>query len=176
MQAYIAETYRRQSDAVGRKRSTTKDAIACGRKPQESYRNTKRKRGRVVGRNTGVAGSDYIEEEEAKNNDGAKASSSVDEAFPKPRLKRCKRWTSLSSTVTSANVGTENDVQVNKEPLGPPDLQAGNREMFAWGKNGTRSQSRHGITSGSNDKLIRGGRTTKLVDYLGNLDEADEVP
>lgn len=51
----------------------------------------------------------------------------------------------------------------------------GNREAFAWGKNGARSQTRHGNTSGTNGRMVK-SRMTKLADYLRNLDHTvDEV-
>lgn len=46
--------------------------------------------------------------------------------------------------------------------------------MLAWGKNGTRSQTRHNNSGGSNGRLVKGGRMAKLVDYLRNLDEVDD--
>ncbi|XP_064971744.1 putative E3 ubiquitin-protein ligase RING1a isoform X2 [Musa acuminata AAA Group] len=180
IQAYIAETFRRQSEALGRRRSTSKAATPFGRRSQGSYRNHLRGRGRNIGRDMAVAGSDDDEEEEANGNDGTKDSSSADEPSPDRRPKRCKRWgaprSSPARTVGSVDVGSEenDDFEVNKEPLGTSPLRAGNRDMLAWGKNGTRSQTRHGNTSGANGRLVKGGRMAKLVDYLRSLDDADD--
>jgi hypothetical protein len=46
-------------------------------------------------------------------------------------------------------------------------------EMLAWGKNGTRSQTRHGSAGGSSGRMVKGGRVAKLVDHLRNADEFD---
>jgi len=46
-------------------------------------------------------------------------------------------------------------------------------EMLAWGKNGTRSQNRHGSAS-SNGRIGRSGHIAKLVDHLRNADEMDK--
>ncbi|KAJ8514073.1 hypothetical protein OPV22_004507 [Ensete ventricosum] len=179
IQAYITETFRRQSEALGRRRSTAKAAAVFGRKPQGSYRNHLLGRGRSIGGETAAAGSDD-EEEEANGNDVTKDTSSADEPSPERRPKRCKRWgaprSSPARTVGSGDVGSEenDDFEVNREPLGTSPLRAGNREMLAWGKNGTRSQTRHSGTSGLNGRLVKGGRMAKLVDYLRNLDEADD--
>ncbi|WOK99734.1 E3 ubiquitin-protein ligase [Canna indica] len=176
IQAYIAETFRRQSEALGRRRSTSKATTAFGRKPQGSYRNHLRGRGRSIGGDNTVAGSDQ-EDEEANGNDGTKDSSSADEPSPERRPKRCKRWgvprSSPARTAVSADVGSEDneDFEVNRDPLRTSPLRAG-KEMLAWGKNGTRSQTRH--TSGSNGRLVKGGRMAKLVDYLRNLEEVDD--
>ncbi|RZR85195.1 hypothetical protein BHM03_00012148 [Ensete ventricosum] len=169
---------KRRNSAI-RRRSTSKAATSFGRRSQGSYRNQLRGRGRNIGRDTAVAGSDDDEEEEANGTDGIKDSSSADEPSPERRPKRCKRWGARSSparTVGSVDVGCEenDDFEVNKEPLGTSPLRAGNREMLAWGKNGTRSQTRHGNTSGANGRLVKGGRMAKLVDYLRSLDDADD--
>lgn len=66
------------------------------------------------------------------------------------------------------------DFEINREPLGTLPLRAGNREMLAWGKNGTRSQTRHNTSGSSNGRLTKGGRVAKLVDYLRNLEEVDD--
>ncbi|RWW15707.1 hypothetical protein BHE74_00031880 [Ensete ventricosum] len=173
----VASPYRIK--ALGRRRSTAKAAAVFGRKPQGSYRNHLLGRGRSIGGETAAAGSDD-EEEEANGNDVTKDTSSADEPSPERRPKRCKRWgaprSSPARTVGSGDVGSEenDDFEVNREPLGTSPLRAGNREMLAWGKNGTRSQTRHSGTSGLNGRLVKGGRMAKLVDYLRNLDEADD--
>ncbi|XP_074573098.1 putative E3 ubiquitin-protein ligase RING1a [Curcuma longa] len=174
IQAYIAETFRRQSEALGRRRSTTRANTPFGRKPQGSYQGHLRGRGRNIGNDTAVVGSD--EEEESNANDESKDSSSADEPSPDRKPKRCKRWGAPPArTVGSVDMAEENeDFEINREPLGTLPLRAGNREMLAWGKNGTRSQTRHNTSGGSNGRLTKGGRVAKLVDYLRNLEEVDD--
>lgn len=174
IQAYIAETFRRQSEALGRRRSTTRANTTFGRKPPGSYQGHLRGRGRNIGNDSAVVGSD--DEEEANANDESKDSSSADEPSPDRKPKRCKRWGAPPArTVGSVDMAEENeDFEINREPLGTLPLRAGNREMLAWGKNGTRSQTRHNTSGSSNGRLTKGGRVAKLVDYLRNLEEVDD--
>ncbi|KAG6506157.1 hypothetical protein ZIOFF_031475 [Zingiber officinale] len=174
IQAYIAETFRRQSEALGRRRSSTRANTPFGRKPQGSYQGHLRGRGRNIGNDAAVIGSD--EEEETNANDESKDSSSADEPSPDRKPKRCKRWGAPPArTAGSVDMAEENeDFEINREPLGTLPLRAGNREMLAWGKNGTRSQTRHNTSGGSNGRLTKGGRVAKLVDYLRNLEEVDD--
>lgn len=120
------------------------------------------------------------EEADVNGNNGIKDSSSTDEPSPDQRPKRRKEWgtpqSSPARTSGSANVSSEEneDFEINREPVRASPLQARNREILAWGKNGTRSQTRHNSSSSSNGRLVRGGRMSKLVDYLCNLEEVDE--
>ncbi|XP_074587783.1 putative E3 ubiquitin-protein ligase RING1a [Curcuma longa] len=177
IQLYIAETFQRQSEALGRRRSTTRASTSFGRKSQGSYlRGSGRKN--IASDDTAVADSD--EGVDANGNDGTKVSSSTDEWSGDRRPKRPKEWgtpqSSPARTLGSANFSSEEneDFEINREPVRASSLQARNREILAWGKNGTRSQIRHNSSSSSNGRLVRGGRMGKLVDYLRNLEEVDE--
>ncbi|XP_073009769.1 putative E3 ubiquitin-protein ligase RING1a isoform X1 [Typha latifolia] len=184
IQASIAETFRRQTEALGKRKSTLKQPDdTFMRKYQVNVRahgqnNYMRGRGRTGARDTSVAVSDD-EEEEANGKDGSKESSSADEHSPDARQKRCRRWpvprSSPARTSGIVYVGNEenDDVAVSKENLNTSPLRVGNREMLAWGKNGTRSQTRHGNASGSNNRMVKGSRIAKLVDYLRSLYETD---
>jgi E3 ubiquitin-protein ligase RNF1/2 len=46
--------------------------------------------------------------------------------------------------------------------------------MLAWGKNGTRSQTRYGNVGGLNGRLGKSGRVAKLVEHLRTTDEMDK--
>ncbi|XP_073004841.1 putative E3 ubiquitin-protein ligase RING1a [Typha latifolia] len=177
IQACIAETLRRQSDALGRRRPTAKaTAAAFVRKSQGNFRTNGqnsylRGRGRTGGRENALAVSD--DEEEGNDNDGSKESSSADERSPDIRQKRCKRWpvprSSPVRTASNADSGYDDndDLGVSRENLSTSPLRA------AWGKNGVRSQTRHGNASSSNGRVVKGARMTKLVEHLRNLDETD---
>ncbi|XP_009417210.2 putative E3 ubiquitin-protein ligase RING1a isoform X4 [Musa acuminata AAA Group] len=146
LQASMAEIFQRQTESLGRRRSTAKaTAAAFVRRSQGNYRNHVSGRGGNGGRDT-MAVFDDDDEEEANVNDVGKSYSSADEPSPDRRQKRRKR-----------------------ENNGALPLRVGNREAFAWGKNGARSQTRHGNTSGTNGRKVK-CRMTKLVDYLRNLD------
>ncbi|KAG0479348.1 hypothetical protein HPP92_010206 [Vanilla planifolia] len=183
IQASIAETFRRQSEALGRKRSTAKaTAAAFMRKSQGSYRTGQNSyfRGRVRSnaRNTSPLVSDD-EDDDAICDDASKDSSSAEEASPERKHKRCRRMAAHRSSparlACNADLGSEEnyDVEVNRENLRTSPLRAGNREL-AWGKGGARSQTRHGSTSVSNGRYVK-PRLAKLMEYLRNLNENDDM-
>ncbi|XP_015890726.2 putative E3 ubiquitin-protein ligase RING1a isoform X1 [Ziziphus jujuba] len=174
IQASIAQTLRRQSEALGRKKTTAKaTAAAFMRRSQGNYRNS-HLRGRRNYRNAADnQGSDDNEDE--NGNDGGKDSSSADERT-ETRSKRCKRWggarySQPSATVGSDGGGDENDSEANKESLGMTMGLVGSSERLAWGKGGMRSHTRYGGSSGGNGKNARNSRLSKLMDYLRNSEE-----
>jgi E3 ubiquitin-protein ligase RNF1/2 len=70
----------------------------------------------------------------------------------------------------------DNGVEDNDNSGGARDLVTATPlrgEMLAWGKNGTRSQTRHGNASGSSGRMTKGSRVAKLVDQLRNADDFD---
>ncbi|XP_042428045.1 putative E3 ubiquitin-protein ligase RING1a isoform X1 [Zingiber officinale] len=177
LQESIAEIFRRQSEAVGKRKSTAKStAAAFVRRSQGSYRNYGR--GGSCGRDATAASSDDDDDDEANANDIVNNDSSADEPSPDRRpKKRRKRWSTPRSSPAKINAGAGSDDNVdneaNREHIGT-SLQAGSRDILAWGKNGARSQTRHGNMSGLNGRMIKGGRITKLVDYLRSLDDNDD--
>ncbi|OAY84997.1 putative E3 ubiquitin-protein ligase RING1a [Ananas comosus] len=188
IQESIAETLRRQVEALGRRRSASKAAaFPFTRRSHGNFRNNhgqnsySRGRGRSNARDIAPTGSDDEDEELGNgNNDGSKESSSADEGSPDIRHKRSRRWpapprSSPARTAGNADVGGDenDDLGLIRENVSTSPLRAGNREMLAWGKNGARSQTRHGNSSGSNGRLAKGGRMAKLAEYLRNLDEND---
>lgn len=175
-------------EALGRRRSASKAAaFPFTRRSHGNFRNNhgqnsySRGRGRSNARDIAPTGSDDEDEELGNgNNDGSKESSSADEGSPDIRHKRSRRWpapprSSPARTAGNADVGGDenDDLGLIRENVSTSPLRAGNREMLAWGKNGARSQTRHGNSSGSNGRLAKGGRMAKLAEYLRNLDEND---
>lgn len=184
IQATIAETSRRQSEALGKKRPMAKPTTAVFTR-RSSYRNAHGQNSYMRGRrrssrNTSFGGGSDDDEEDVNENDGGKDSTSAEEHSPDLRSKRCKRWTGPRSSParTSANtdVGSEDneDQEGSRINLGTSPLRAGTREILAWGKGGTRSQNRHGSAGGSNGRFVKGGRMSKMVEFLRNLDEKDD--
>lgn len=175
IQETIEETFRRQSQAIGKKRSIAKETgTAFARK----YRRNMRTRGRGRTTTPDIAPTSSNEEDrEGENvNEVTKVPSSADDHSPDLRQKRCRK-TSTSQASPARNIGSsdhsfeENDELVAaKEILATSPLRG---EMLAWGKNGTRSQNRHG-SAGSNGRIGRSGRIAKLVDHLCNADEMDK--
>ncbi|XP_059670734.1 putative E3 ubiquitin-protein ligase RING1a isoform X2 [Cornus florida] len=177
IQASIAQTFRRQSDALGRKRATARaTAAAFVRRSQGNYRNL---RGRRNHRASEFQGSD--DDEDANGNDGSKDSSSADERCTEVKPKRYKRWGGArlshhSSAATSADgICDENFSEVNRESVGASIGLVGSSEMLAWGKGGMRSHTRHGSLSGGNGKIARNSRLSKFIDFLRNLGEKDDA-
>jgi E3 ubiquitin-protein ligase RNF1/2 len=174
IQETIEETFRRQSEAIGKKRPTAKaTATAFARKYRRNMRT--RGRGRTVTPVIAPTGSDDEDRQEENANEVTKEPSSADDHSPDLRQRRHrKRSASLASparTIGSSDQSVEeNEVVGGKEILATSPLQG---EMLAWGKNGTRSQNRHGNAS-SNGRIGRSGRIAKLVDHLRTTDEMDK--
>ncbi|XP_050371292.1 putative E3 ubiquitin-protein ligase RING1a isoform X2 [Argentina anserina] len=173
IQASIAQTFRRQSEALGRKRTTAKaTAAAFMRRSQGNYKMRRRRNHK----NTfDIQGSDV--NEEGNGNDGGKDSSSADEQL-EPRPKRPKRWAGAryyqpSSATANADGDDENDYEVNKAVMAASVGFIGSPERLAWGKGGMRSHTRYGSSSGANGKNAR-NRLSKLVEYLRNSEANDK--
>lgn len=136
-----------------------------------------RGRGKTVTPDIAPAGSDDEDREEGNANDVSKESSSADDHSPDLRQKRGrKRPASRSSparTIGSSDHGFEENGELvgGKESFTTSPLRG---EILAWGKNGTRSQTRHGNAGGSNGRVAKGGRVAKLVDHLRTTDEMDK--
>lgn len=170
IQASIAQTFRRQTEALGRKRS----ARAAARRSHGSYRNV---RGRRNLRTSEHQGSD--EDDDANGIYGGKDSSSADERSPEVKPKRHKRWGgarfSQSSAAANSDAGyDENDSEINRELLGASAGLIGSSEILAWGKGGMRSHTRHGGFSGGSGKFARNSRLSKLMDSLRCSDVKNE--
>ncbi|KAM0919582.1 hypothetical protein ACQ4PT_008064 [Festuca glaucescens] len=176
IQETIEETVRKQSEAMGKKSSTAKaTANAFARKYRRNVRT--RGRGRTVARDIVPAVSDNEDREEVNANDASKESSSADNHSPDLKQKRGrKRPAPLPSpvrTITTSDHGSEeNDELVSvKENFTTSPLRG---EMLAWGKNGTRSQTRYGNVGGLNGRLGKSGRVAKLVEHIRTTDEMDK--
>uniref|UniRef100_A0A0D3EV15 Uncharacterized protein n=1 Tax=Oryza barthii TaxID=65489 RepID=A0A0D3EV15_9ORYZ len=176
IQATIEETIRRQSEAVGKKRSTAKaTATVFARKYRRNMRT--RGRGKTIAPDIAPTGSDNEDREEGNAIDTTKESSSADDRssdlMPKRGRKRPASRASPARTIGSSDHGfEENDELIGgKESFTTSPLRG---EMLAWGKNGTRSQTRHGSVGGSNGRTAKGGRVAKLVDHLRTTDDMDK--
>ncbi|KAK0578163.1 hypothetical protein LWI29_006089 [Acer saccharum] len=174
IQASIAQTFQRQTEALGRKKATKGSGSAIIRRSQGRYRDAP-SRGRRSYRTTELQGSDDNEDA----NDGGKDSSSADERSTEVRPKRAKRWVGPRFSQPSSAAGStdgggdENDAEVNREAMGASPALIAPSERLAWGKGGIRSHTRHGGVNSSNGKYAR-NRVSKLVDYLRNLQEKDD--
>ncbi|KAK4439965.1 putative E3 ubiquitin-protein ligase RING1a [Sesamum alatum] len=175
IQASIAQTFRRQAEALGKKRTSARVTAAAFVRRQGNYRNLRGRRNHRVSEHQG---SD--EEEGANGNDGSKDTSSADERSPEVKSKRYKRWgggrTSQQSSGANADGGCDdNDSEANRELLGASIGLIGGTEILAWGRGGMRSNTRHGGLSWAGGKLSRSNRLSKLIDHLRCSNESDEL-
>ncbi|PIN07391.1 putative E3 ubiquitin ligase [Handroanthus impetiginosus] len=175
IQASIAQTFRRQAEALGKKRTSSRVTASAFARRQGNYRNLRGRRNHRVAEHQG---SD--EEEGANGNDGSKDSSSADERSAEVKSKRHKRWaggrTSQQSSGANADGGCDdNDSEANRELLGASAGLIGSTEILAWGRGGIRSNNRHGGLGWASGKLFRNNRLAKLIDHLRSSNENDEL-
>ncbi|XP_021911131.1 putative E3 ubiquitin-protein ligase RING1a isoform X2 [Carica papaya] len=171
IQASISQTLKRQSEAIGRKRSAKSAAAAVVRRSHSRFRDIPL-RGRR-NHQTELQGSD---ENEDADGDGEKNSSSADERGTEVIPKRSKRLGGAQSSAGACadGGGDENGSEMIRESLGSSVGLLGPSEMLAWGGGGMRSHTRYGSLNGGNGKNPRGSRISRLVDHLQNLEEKDD--
>ncbi|WOG89827.1 hypothetical protein DCAR_0209066 [Daucus carota subsp. sativus] len=175
IQDSIAQTQRRQSEALGKKRSSARATAAAIMRRSQVHQTS---RGRRNQRATGQAGSD--EENYANGRSRGNDSSSVDELVIEVKPKQYKRWGGFRYSLTSlvpgsADRGDENDAEVNRDSLGAFAGLAINSEMLAWGRGGMRSNTRHSNQSAGNIKLARSNRMPKLLESCQDTVERDAL-
>lgn len=156
IQASIAQTLHRQTEASSKKRNAKATAMAFLRRSQGNYRTSHLRRRRNI-RNTGQVSNDN---EDTNDNDGGKDSSSGDEQM-ETKPSGCKRgeqetqFPQHSAITDPDGTGDENIQEVNREIMSASGT-------LAWGKNGQRSNNR------VNGKNARNSRISRLVDHLRN--------
>ncbi|KAH9743921.1 putative E3 ubiquitin-protein ligase RING1a [Citrus sinensis] len=178
IQASIAKIFQRQSEALVKRRTPGKDTVSpFMTRPQRNPR-TAHLRRRRNSRGTEHQGSEDNEDENDDN--GGKDSSSNDERSAEVRPRRRKRRSGIRSSQPSSSAANsdggciENDLEVGRESRGISPGLVWNPEMLAWGRGGTRSNTRHGSASGCNIKSSRSTRLNKLVEYLRSLQENND--
>ncbi|GLT29485.1 hypothetical protein SLA2020_043510 [Shorea laevis] len=170
IQDSISQTIKRQSEALGKKRTAKATAAAILRRSQNRYQGSRNYR------NSELQVSD---ENEAANGDGSDDSSSADEHSTEVKTKRVKRWSgdhiSHPSSVANADGSIdENDSESNRESISISARLLSPSERLAWGKGDTRSHTRLGSMSGGNGRNSRNSRILKLVDHLQNQEAKDD--
>jgi E3 ubiquitin-protein ligase RNF1/2 len=175
IQETIEETIRKQSEAVGKKRSKEKEtANPFARRYRRNMR--RQGRGKAITPDIVPSGSDDEDREEENAKDATIDLSSVDDHSPDLRHNRVRKR-SVSQPSPARTVSTDHGFEENNELVGGKEILPTSPlqgEMLAWGKNGTRSQTRHGSAAGSNGRIIKGGHIPKLVDHLRTTDEMDK--
>lgn len=166
IQASIARTFQRQTEALSRKRTSAK-ATAAAFVRRSQVRHGRRKNYRAI---------ENQESDEEDDANGNKDSSSAEEQSPEVKPKRSKRWSGVRfSSNADGGGGDENE---NRESRSPSvGLIGSSSDRLAWGKGGMRSHTRYGSASGGGGKNGRNSRFTKLIEYFRNLEEnnSDEM-
>ncbi|XP_071720309.1 putative E3 ubiquitin-protein ligase RING1a [Rutidosis leptorrhynchoides] len=169
IQESIAQTSRRQLEALGKKRTNAKATAAVF--TRRSNGTTRNPRGRRNQKSPKPHDSDS-EDDDDDNNDRQKDSSSDDEPRSGLRTKRQKKWggsrSSQPSLPTSSGDGgcDDNDGETTRDVSGG---LFGSSEILTWGRGGMRSNTRHGSLSNSAVKNARGSRVLKQMDHLRKL-------
>ncbi|XP_051128782.1 putative E3 ubiquitin-protein ligase RING1a [Andrographis paniculata] len=164
IQATIAQTFRRQAEALGKKRTSSRVTAASYLRRQDNYRNLRGRRNHRVAEHQGSDG-----EEGANGHDGSKDSSSADERTPEVKSRRSKRWGTAraSQKVSGSNADGS---YVDNESEGPN----GNSEILPWGKGGMRSNTRHAGPSWANGNFSRNRQISKLITHLKSSKENNQ--
>lgn len=172
IQDSIAQTFRRQAEALGKKRISGKATASTYGRRQSNYRNLRGRRNQRVVENQG---SD--EEEGPDGQDDSKDSSSAEEQSPEIKSKRRKRWEGARDPQPSSGANAdkgcdENDSEANRRLLGPLVGTAG---LLPWGRGGLRTTTRHAGLSWTNGRISRSNRLAKLINHLKCSHENNEV-
>ncbi|OEL23518.1 putative E3 ubiquitin-protein ligase RING1a [Dichanthelium oligosanthes] len=136
-----------------------------------------RGRGRTIATDIAPTGSDDEDREEENATEVTKEPSSADDHSPDLRQKRSRKRSASQASPGRTIGSSDHSFEENDELVGGKEILATSPlqeilatsplrgEMLAWGKNGTRSQNRHGSAS-SNGRMGRSVRIAKLVDHL----------
>ncbi|ESQ36558.1 hypothetical protein EUTSA_v10007494mg [Eutrema salsugineum] len=174
IQVSIAQVSQRQSEALVKRRSFGKDAGVLPR-PQRIGSGSRRRRNyRNMEQNTPEA-----DDDDDDNNNRGKDSSSDEPCAEILLRKRKRRSTTRSTAHPSSSCQNNNDICANKgteeahhrDSRGISPGLVWNPEILAWGRGGTRSNTRQGNNNqGASSKSVRNARLNRLVEYLGSLE------
>lgn len=161
-------TLRRQSEALGRKKSAKSTAAAFARRSQGTARSL---RGRRNSRN--LDNEESEDNEDINGNGNVNNDSSSGDERTEQRPKRTKR--SSGSRYPQSSLadggGDDNEAEALRDTIAASLALVGSSERLSWGKGGMRSQNRHGGGSAANGKNVRNTRISRLVDHLRNSEE-----
>ncbi|KAL9266779.1 putative E3 ubiquitin-protein ligase RING1a [Drosera capensis] len=150
IQASIAQTFKRQSEALSKKRRRSQGSL---RRRRRNYHSE--------------------DDDDNVNANNGKESSSADERPAEVNMRKPKRWRGQSSSAAGSAdaAGDENDSELNRESGISSGGLAGTSEMLVWGRGGMRSHTRYGSGSGGSGVHPKNSPIAKLVDHLRNLNE-----
>ncbi|KAK4741728.1 hypothetical protein SAY87_025316 [Trapa incisa] len=173
IQASIAQIFQRQIEALSKRRTVAKDTAAGAVSiPHHNLRTNSRRK-----RSSCAAELNAYEDKEEDGNNCGKDSSSADEQYTEVRQRKKRKRTGVRALMpsTSADAGCiKNGNEAPRENRGISPGLVWNPEMLAWGRGGTRSNTRHGGANGGS-KNSRNTRLSRLTEHLRSLEEIDEV-
>nr|GEY86652.1 hypothetical protein [Tanacetum cinerariifolium] len=156
IQASIAQTSRRQLEALGKKRASAKaTANAFLRRSQGNPRNL---RGRSRKSTEPQVSDDEADSDD--NDNGGSSSSSDDEPSIEVTPKRYKRWSRGQSSApsSSANGQCDDEAKGTRKSVGASVGLVGGPEVLSWGGAGFRSHTR--------SKSAKNNRFYRLINHL----------
>ncbi|CAH2039004.1 unnamed protein product [Thlaspi arvense] len=170
IQVSIAQVSQRQSEALVKRKS-------YGKEVPRSQRIGSGSRRRRNCRNMEQDASEAHDDDD--NNNVGKDSSSDEPCAELPPRKRKKRSTTRSTAHPSSSCRNNNDNCAdkgteethNRDSRGISPGLVWNPEILAWGRGGTRSNTRQGNNNqGAGSRNVRNARLNRLVEYLGSLE------
>ncbi|CAN8311145.1 unnamed protein product [Cochlearia groenlandica] len=174
IQVSIAQVSQRQSDALAKKRSSGKETRFLARTQRTGSSSRRRSNYRNMEQDTSEAHDD----DDGNNNIGKDSSS--DEPCAEILLKKRRKcstnhpYSSANNNVNCADNGKEEGSY--KDSRGRSPGLVWNPEVLAWGRGGTRSNTRQGNHGASHHKSVRNARLNRLVEYLGSVESnSDEM-
>ncbi|ESQ44572.1 hypothetical protein EUTSA_v10003181mg [Eutrema salsugineum] len=182
IQASIAEISQRQSEALVKRRSFGKEAAVLMRSQRSASGSRRRRNCRNMEQNALETHEDDNNDDNNNNGGGGGKDSSSDERGAEVRQRKRRKRSTIRSTQHPSSSGAnnnnnngncaDNDTEVYRDSKGISPGLEWNPEILAWGRGGTRSNTRHGNnTPGGSVKSLRNARVNKLVEYLrSNVD------
>ncbi|CAE5956457.1 unnamed protein product [Arabidopsis arenosa] len=167
IQASIAQVSQRQSEALAKRKPFGKDAAVLSRSRRSGSGSRRRRNCRNLEQDTSEAHDDDDQNKRGKD-------SSSDEPCAEILLRKRKKRSTTQPSSSNANNndncagnGTEQTHQRDSRGISP--VLMWNSEILAWGRGGTRSNTRQGNNNqGAISK--RNARLNRLVEYLGSLE------
>ncbi|KAH9315615.1 hypothetical protein KI387_024242, partial [Taxus chinensis] len=174
IQASIAQTFRRQSEAFARRHTTAKvTAAAIVRKAHGKFRNVQNQNISNRGQSRSKRWRKDIPTADDENT--VLEHSSSDDGESQEYMQICKRRFPRSLLKMSANVNNSSQdrdevdrllAEVRRESIATSHGRGGNTEGLVWGKNGAQGHMRYGSVCGATSKHAHDRHAVKMVDYL----------
>ncbi|EPS67741.1 hypothetical protein M569_07032, partial [Genlisea aurea] len=162
IQALIAQTFRRQAEALGKKRTPLRYTTpATFSRRTNNYRKTRGRRNHRA-----------VDANESDEDEGSKDSSSGDEHSIEGRgSERPKRWGGASRALKQS-ADDENELELSRDEAGAASASP---KVTHWGKGGMRTNNRHRGHTWTDGKISRQNRISKLINRLQSSRQNDAM-